>query len=101
MPIDGNVVPFPRQLRVVPLVEDAVQEPLVVSPIMVEHNGSIYRLADLMRALLDQKMGLLNSLAPRSGQEIWDAVVRQWPLLADDLTSLAIYWPAFLQETHP
>ena len=100
MPIDNdNVVLFPRQPRVVSLTEDTVQEPLVVSPIMVEHDGRIYRLADLLRVLTNQETRLITSLTPRSGQEVWNAIVRHWPRLADDIMSRASYWPASLQRT--
>ena len=89
-PMPQNVIPFPRQLRVVPF------EPLTMAqadlpqdePIaMVDHDGRLYDLAALIRHLSPDELRQVGATAPRSGQELWDEVVRHWPALAAEIAS--------------
>ena len=50
---------------------------------LVEHNGQAYRLVDLVARLSLEEMAEVLAAAPRSGQAIWNEVVRRWPALAD------------------
>ncbi len=83
----SNVVPFPRQLRVVPA--SPAPEPQVTahqSP-AVDHDGRLYPLHDLLRGLTPEELRTVEAASPRSGQEAWDAVVRNWPALAAEIVA--------------
>ncbi len=83
----SNVVPFPRQLRVVPA--SLVLEPSVAADprAAVDHDGRLYPLHDLLRGLTPEELRTVEAASPRSGQEAWDAVVRNWPALADEIVA--------------
>jgi len=76
-----NVVGFPVQLRIV-RVEQDVMVPLPSLPVLVEHDGRVYPLAALLQHLAPHKLQEIGDTVPRSGQAMWDEVVRRWPALA-------------------
>ena len=45
----------------------------------VEHDGRVYDLEALLRQLPPHCLHEVEAAAPRSGQELWDEVVRRWP----------------------
>ena len=83
----SNVVPFPRQFRIVPRVPVAVTPGIGEAKIAVDHVGRLYVLQDLLRGLTPEKLRTVEAAAPRSGQDIWDEVVRNWPVLADAIVA--------------
>ena len=78
---DAKVIPFPRQLRVVPIENAACAAPARtdVVPAVVEHDGHMYDLATLLQGLPPHCIRKVEASAPRSGQELWDEMVRRWP----------------------
>ena len=48
---DAKVIPFPRQLRVVPLEREIDGAPITVTPAAVDHDGRTYDLEALLRQL--------------------------------------------------
>jgi hypothetical protein len=86
---NDNLIQFP-QLRVVP-----IESPEGAASIMqldhalslVEHDGRMYDLAGLIRHLSPQELRELDAAAPRSGQALWDEVVRRWPALAAEIVA--------------
>ena len=76
-----NVVGFPVQLRIV-RVEQDVMVPLPSLPVLVEHDGRVYPLAVLLQHLAPHELQKIGDTVPRSGQAMWDEVVRRWPALA-------------------
>ena len=82
----GGIVPFPPQLRVVRAPVDW-PSPEQVEPVLVDHGGRTYRLADLMAPLSTAELEQVEAAPPRSGQEAWDLVVRRWPALAEEIVA--------------
>ena len=83
----SNVVPFPRQLRAIP-TSPAPEAPVAANPQpAVDHDGRLYPLHDLLRALSPEQLLTVEAALPRSGQEAWDAVVRNWPALAAEIVA--------------
>ena len=82
----AKVIPSPRQLRVVPVEQDATIEAYVISAI-VEHDGRTYELEGLLQQLPPLCFREAVSTVPRSGQELWDEVVRRWPGTADEIVA--------------
>ncbi len=81
----SNVVPFPRQLRAMP-TSPAPDAPVAAEPQpAVDHDGRLYPLHDLLRGLTPEELPTVDASAPRSGQEAWDPVVRNWPALAAEI----------------
>ena len=83
----AKVVPFPRQLRVVPLESEPGVAPAVVTPAAVDHDGHTYDLEALLRQLPPHCLREVEAAAPRSGQELWDEVVRRWPGTAAEVVA--------------
>ena len=81
-----NIIPFPPQLRVVP-VEPSAPLPLEHAFALVEHDGCMYDLGALVRHLSPLEVQELGEAAPRSGQEMWDEVARRWPMLAAEIVA--------------
>jgi hypothetical protein len=81
-----NVIPFPPQLRMVP-----IQPPHALPPkqtfALIEHDGRIYDLAAPARHLSAGELLKINDAVPRSAQEMWDEVVRRWPSLASEIVA--------------
>ncbi len=76
---DAKVIPFPRQLPVVPIEHEPDSAPADVMPATVEYDGRTYELVALIRLLPFHCVREAYATAPRSGQEFWDEVVRRWP----------------------
>ena len=91
---DAKIIPFPRQPRVVPIEHESGATPVTVIPSMVEHDGSTYDLEVLLRQLPPHCFREVEATAPRSGQELWDQVVRRWPGTAADAMG-----PSFRSES--
>jgi hypothetical protein len=68
---NDNLIQFPQRLRVV----------------LIEHDGRVYNLTGLIRHLSPQEMRDVDATAPRSGQAVWDEVVRRWPALAAEIVA--------------
>ena len=81
-----NLIQFPLQLRVVPL-EPTPALPLEHECALIEHDGRMYDLAGLVQQLSRGQIQEIGEAAPRSGQEMWDAVVRHWPALAAEIVA--------------
>ena len=84
------MIPFPRQLRVVPIVPfDVGPAPLPGDDpgAVIEHDGRIYDLAGLLRELASHQLREIGSAAPRSAQELWDEAVRRWPALTAEIVA--------------
>ncbi len=88
---DAKVIPFPRQPRVVPIERGVYAAPAVVTPAAVEHDGHTYDLKALLRQLPPHCIREAEATAPRSGQELWDEVVRRWPGTADEIVAGAAH----------
>lgn len=72
---DAKVIPFPRQLRVVPIQRRPYDPPEAsVDPVTVKHNGRTYVLAPLLRQLPSHCIQESFSTARWSWQELWDEV---------------------------
>ena len=82
----AKVISFPRQLRVVPVEQEATVEAYVISA-TVEHDGRTYELEGLLQQLPPLCLREAVSTVPRSGQELWDEVVRRWPGTADEIVA--------------
>jgi len=54
---------------------------------LIEHGGRLYNLAALVQHLSPLEIQEIGATAPRSGQEMWDAVVRRWPALAAEIVA--------------
>ena len=84
----SNVIAFPARLRVVatktpePSQADLRQDEFQAA---VEHDGRVYDLAELLRHLSPAELRQVGETAPRSGQALWDEVVRRWPALAAEI----------------
>ena len=85
-PEHDNLVPFPPRLRVVPL-QPAPALPLEHELALNEHDGRMYDLAPLVQQLSPAELQEISEAAPRSSQEMWDAVVRRWPALAAEIVA--------------
>ena len=81
-----NIIPFPPQLRVVP-IEPSVHLPSEQAFALIEHDGRLYDLAALIQQLSPREVQEITAAAPRSGQEMWDEVVRRWPALAAEIVA--------------
>ena len=86
--LDAKIIPFPRQLRVVPIEPSAASAD--VMPAAVEHDGHTYDLEALLRQLPVHCLREVEATAPRSGQEFWDEVVRRWPGTAAEVVAGAV-----------
>ena len=87
---DAKVIPFPRQLRVVLIERGPYAASAAVTPAAVEHDGRTYDLEALLRQLPPHCLREVEATAPRSGQELWDEVVRRWPGTAAEVIAGAI-----------
>jgi hypothetical protein len=87
---DAKVISFPRQLRVVPVEEEEAAAPVAVVPAAVDHDGRTYALEALLRQLPPHCIREVEATAPRSGQELWDEVVRRWPGTAAEMVAGAV-----------
>ena len=83
----SNVVPFPRQLRAVPASPAPLASIAVDPRPAVDHDGQLYPLHELLRGLTQDELRTVEAPAPRSGQEAWDAMVRNWPALAAEIVA--------------
>jgi hypothetical protein len=83
---DANVIPFPRQLRVVPIEQDIAVEAYVITA-TVEHDGRTYELESLLQQLPPHCFQEAVATVPRSGQELWDEIVRRWPGTAAEIAA--------------
>ncbi len=54
---------------------------------MVEHNGRLYSLPDLLRPLTLEEAQEITATAPRSNQGLWDEAVRRWPALTAEIVA--------------
>jgi hypothetical protein len=88
-PKSENATPLPRRLRMVPTEprDESSTIRLDHALALVEHDGRMYDLADLIRQLSREEMREIGAAAPRSGQELWDEVVRRWPALAAEIAA--------------
>ena len=86
----SNVIAFPTRLRVVP-IPDQPSNGLVPETddylSVVEHDGRAYDLAALIRHLSYAELREIGQSVPRSGQALWDEVVRRWPALAAEIVA--------------
>ncbi len=85
-----NIIPFPTQLRVVVALADPSERPGPATDdaaSVVEHDGRAYDLAALVRHLSPAELREIGQAVPRSGQELWDEVVRRWPALAAEIVA--------------
>ena len=91
MEVRGQIIAFPRQLQVVTvepargLPSSAAENDLLA---MVEHDGHVYDLAQLLGYLAPDLLREIGGSAPRSGQEAWDEVVRPCPALAAEIVAM-------------
>ena len=85
-PETDNLIQFPQMLRVMPL-ELPPARPLEHELALIEHDGRMYDLAALIQQLSPQEVQEITAAAPRSGQEMWDEVVRRWPALAAEIVA--------------
>ena len=81
----GNVIYFPRHLRVVPSPDSYAGPARPVS--VVEHDGRIYPLEPLLRGLTKDELSRVAQAAPRSAQLAWDEAVRRWPALTAEIVA--------------
>ena len=85
-PETDNLIQFPPTLRVVPI--EPVPVLLVEHELaLIEHDGRMYDLALLVQQLSPGELQEIGAVAPRSGQEMWDAIVRRWPALAAEIVA--------------
>ena len=80
---DDNNVPFPRRMRAVPTpvpVPDTTR-------VAVNHEGRPYLLDELLRCLTQDERRRIAQSVPKSGQDLWDAVGRGSPALADEIAA--------------
>ena len=59
-------------------------------PATVEHDGRTYELERLLQQMPPRRFHQAVSTIPRSGQELWDEVVRLWPGMAADVLAGAV-----------
>ncbi len=83
----SNVVAFPGKTRKLLALEAIGEDAPPACRQAVDHDGGLYPLEDLLRALTSDQLRTLEAAAPRSGQEAWDEVVRSWPALADEIAA--------------
>ena len=85
----GRVIPFPRQLRIVPSTPIEPPRSIRDEPqaTLIDHDGRTYDLADLVRHLLHAERRDVGSAAPHTAQALWDEVVRRWPALAAEIVA--------------
>ena len=57
------------------------------SPALVEHDGRLHLLADLLRCLGPRHLQEVEAALPRTAQATWDEVVRRWPALAAEIVA--------------
>ena len=57
------------------------------SPAVVEHDGQMHLLADLMRCLGAKHLREIDASLPMTAQATWDEVVRRWPALAAEIVA--------------
>ena len=70
--MNGTVLRFPPQLRVVAL-GDPEPEPLgAPAPALVDHAGRIYRLAGLLACLSPAELAEVEATAPQTGPALRD-----------------------------
>ena len=67
-PATAKVIPFPRQFRVVP---DALPRPDSPSPVVVDHDGRSYCLADLLGQLTPAEWSAIEATVPITAQAAW------------------------------
>ncbi len=85
-----NVIPFPIRLRVVPAPADTAEQHAPKADELgsvIDHNGRVSDLAALIRHLSPAELREMGRIAPRSGQALWDEVVRRWPALAAEIVA--------------
>ena len=58
-----------------------------IFPAVVEHDGQMHLLADLMRCLGSTHMREIEASLPRTAQATWDEVVRRWSALAAEIAA--------------
>ena len=86
VPVTDNVIQFPPRQRVArPRLDAIAQEDATL--VLVEHNGRAYLLPELMRRLSPAELKQVEAAAPRTGQAMWDEVVRRWPALAAEIAA--------------
>ncbi len=54
---------------------------------VVEHDGQMHLLADLMRCLAPRHLREVEATIPRSAQATWDEMVRRWPAMAAEIAA--------------
>ena len=54
---------------------------------LVDHDGRLYRLDELLAQLPPARAADLDAAAPRTGQETWDTICRRWPVLAASIVA--------------
>jgi hypothetical protein len=87
-PQPDNLIQFPQRLRVMPIGRSERSTlSLKVTPALIEHSGRMYDLAPLIQQLSPQEVYEITATAPRSGQELWDEVIRRWPVLAAEIVA--------------
>ena len=82
-----NIIPFPTRLRVVPAEPDRRAPAGAEALAVVDHGGQAYDLAALIRHLSPAELREIGQTVPRSGQALWDEVVRRWPALAAEIVA--------------
>lgn len=81
-----TILRFPPQLRMAAFAEE-MPEPIGSDPTLVDYDGRVYRLADLMGRLPSAKLTEVEAAGPRIGQEAWGVVVRSCPALAGEIVA--------------
>jgi hypothetical protein len=72
----ATILPFPRIVRVVKPEDSG---PVAPDTALVDHDGQIYPLDALLRHIDPGIVQAVLAMAPRSGQEAWDCLVRLHP----------------------
>ncbi len=67
---ERKLVPFPRQLRVVPAEPRAYAAPTDITSLAAEHDGCVYQLEALLRQLPAHCIREVEATTPLSGQEL-------------------------------
>ena len=72
------IIPFPApvvhlHVELRPAVE------LRQTPVVVEHDGSLYSLVALLEGLPGRVLADIDAMVPWTAQATWDLVVRRWP----------------------
>ncbi len=87
-PQPHNLIQFPQRFRVAPVEPHGKSALLLrVTPALIEHDGRMYDLAPLVQRLSPLEVQEITAAAPRSGQEMWDEVIRRWPALAAEIVA--------------